>query len=579
MEEHEVPTHVGAEDRVLLWFTFPQIVSLMAVAALSYGIYQAAPIGSEAARVALGLVFAVCGVALVAGRIGGRRLPAVAADLARFSLGARRFSGAPAELARAEPPAPPVRRRASAPLGDSLAAFVQQTARRLRRTRRRARKLANLRHSPRPRTRGERMPFRPRHWFRKRDRRPQRGGRGHRFAPSLLLGGGTALMVAASVVVCSPPMGLAEEGQSEPWTSDEIEFEPPPEIPGRRLYIERLTVTREAATVALRAAVNLELTAQAFGGPDGKTLELTRTHTLGRGAQVSVLVPLRGPAPSVTFSWLDEFGQAGALSLAGAQLPHQLPQVSGELCDLSLTRLTWRLGQLEGSVRSDCRTQLEQPVELLTATGHVQHTGIALLPAEVAAVSGVLRVSAGGREASAPFAANGLTSFELSLSQSRELLAVELEARLTAQLRIARPPLVQLTHHPQRTERRTKQVALERPGTGRTVSRSVAVTDASGRTTMHRISAYLSIPPATVQERVTLEIEHPERITAELVERAPLELERSERFRLETAIAADDAYRALVPPEREPERPPSVQTPLTDAELEALFLELGWGPR
>ena len=263
----------------------------MAVAALSYGIYQAAPIGSEAARVALGLVFAVCGVALVAGRIGGRRLPAVAADLARFSLGARRFSGAPAELARAEPPAPPVRRRASAPLGDSLAAFVQQTARRLRRTRRRARKLANLRHSPRPRTRGERMPFRPRHWFRKRDRRPQRGGRGHRFAPSLLLGGGTALMVAASVVVCSPPMGLAEEGQSEPWTSDEIEFEPPPEIPGRRLYIERLTVTREAATVALRAAVNLELTAQAFGGPDGKTLELTRTHTLGRGAQVSVLVP------------------------------------------------------------------------------------------------------------------------------------------------------------------------------------------------------------------------------------------------------------------------------------------------
>ena len=35
MEEHEVPTHVQAEDRVLLWFTFPQIVALTAVAALA----------------------------------------------------------------------------------------------------------------------------------------------------------------------------------------------------------------------------------------------------------------------------------------------------------------------------------------------------------------------------------------------------------------------------------------------------------------------------------------------------------------------------------------------------------------
>ena len=37
MDEHEVPTHVQAEDRVLLWFTFPQIVALTAVAALAYG--------------------------------------------------------------------------------------------------------------------------------------------------------------------------------------------------------------------------------------------------------------------------------------------------------------------------------------------------------------------------------------------------------------------------------------------------------------------------------------------------------------------------------------------------------------
>ena len=43
MREHEVPTHVQAEDRVLLWFTFPQIVAMTAVCALSYGAYRYAP--------------------------------------------------------------------------------------------------------------------------------------------------------------------------------------------------------------------------------------------------------------------------------------------------------------------------------------------------------------------------------------------------------------------------------------------------------------------------------------------------------------------------------------------------------
>ena len=35
MREHEVPTHVQAEDRVLLGFTFPQVVAVTAVCALS----------------------------------------------------------------------------------------------------------------------------------------------------------------------------------------------------------------------------------------------------------------------------------------------------------------------------------------------------------------------------------------------------------------------------------------------------------------------------------------------------------------------------------------------------------------
>ena len=52
MREHEVPTHVQAEDRVLLWFTFPQIVAITAVCAVSYGAYSYVP-GPSETRIAL----------------------------------------------------------------------------------------------------------------------------------------------------------------------------------------------------------------------------------------------------------------------------------------------------------------------------------------------------------------------------------------------------------------------------------------------------------------------------------------------------------------------------------------------
>ena len=94
MREHEVPTHVQAEDRVLLGFTFPQIVALTAVCALSYGAYRYAPVGPSEVRMALAVVLGLVGVvAMVVGKIGGRRLPLVAADLLRFWLGARRYAG------------------------------------------------------------------------------------------------------------------------------------------------------------------------------------------------------------------------------------------------------------------------------------------------------------------------------------------------------------------------------------------------------------------------------------------------------------------------------------------------------
>ena len=142
---------------------------------------------------------------------------------------------------------------------------------------------------------------------------------------------------------------------------------------------------------------------------------------------------------------------------------------------------------------------------------------------------------------------------------------------------IALPPLVQLTHRPRRVERRTETVTLTRPGTSQTVSETIIVADADGKPIPWTISTTLSIPSAQVQKDVTLEIVHDEHVRAELVQRPAMSKTRAESLLLASAIASDDAYRALVV-EQEPERPVSIQTRLSQAELDELFQILGWGP-
>ena len=100
MREHEVPTHVQAEDRVLLWFTFPQIVAMVAVCALSYGVYRYAPLGPSELRMGLAVLFGLFGIAMVVGKIAGRRLPLVVADLLRYRLGPRLYVGPVSQLVR-----------------------------------------------------------------------------------------------------------------------------------------------------------------------------------------------------------------------------------------------------------------------------------------------------------------------------------------------------------------------------------------------------------------------------------------------------------------------------------------------
>ena len=152
MREHEVPTHVQAEDKVLLWFTFPQIVAVVAVCALAYGAYHYLPFGPMAVRLGIAILLGVVGIALTVGKVGGRGLPLVAADLLKFNLGARRYAGSPLELVISEPPMPAEAKP------DPLRLLAKKAAGGLSKAVRAARKKG-------------RPPFRPHSWFGKRRNR------------------------------------------------------------------------------------------------------------------------------------------------------------------------------------------------------------------------------------------------------------------------------------------------------------------------------------------------------------------------------------------------------------------------
>ena len=101
MQAHDVPTHLQAEDRVLLGLTFPQIVAAMAVLGLAYGVWQRAAFLPEGHwRIAAAVTFAILGLAGIVVRPGGRALPAVVLDLFRFALTPKRYGGEIAGLLR-----------------------------------------------------------------------------------------------------------------------------------------------------------------------------------------------------------------------------------------------------------------------------------------------------------------------------------------------------------------------------------------------------------------------------------------------------------------------------------------------
>ena len=497
MREHEVPTHVQAEDKVLLGFTFPQVVAVMAVFALSYGAYRYAPVGPSEVRMALAVLFGLVGVAMIVGKIGGRRLPLVAADLLKYRLGARRYAGQIAQLVRSEPPAPaqPVR---SGPGPLSLMAKRVGCG------------LGRLRKNRKRRKGKERRNGRMR-WFGKR--RGKNGGnqqsRDHRAEtletrrrkPRMGWLPVVALTVLMAAVVAVPQSALADGHEDGGWSSDEIEFQPPEPVPGRRIFVEGLTVSGDRAAVTLRAATALDIRVRAYGGPEGSWLRFWGSASLDEGERINYSLPLNGPKPSFTVSWEDTLGQAGALTVKHEQIPYPLPVVEGELCDLCMTSLGWTPREVSGVITSECAVVVEERVELQMVAGHASVTETSLMDAQVTAVTGTVAAATGASHTSVAFVPNGETRFQLGVPVGAAIHAVSVDVSLEASLRIPIPPLTQLTHHPERVEQVTKTVYLHRPGDSDSDSETAMVTCEDGATASATATASAYVPSATMPSR------------------------------------------------------------------------------
>ena len=242
MREHEVPTHVQAEDKVLLWFTFPQIVAVVATCAVAYGVYRYFPFGPSGLKLGIAILLGVLGIAAVVGKVGGRGLPLVAADLLKFKVGARLYAGSPGQLTISEPPPQPEARP------DPLRLLAKKAAG----------KVGNAVKAAR---RQGRRPFRPHSWFgkgrrnRDADANRPRNSQQEIVKPETLEplpGGGRSGRAGGAgpgaAAQQSPwPTTRMTNPRSQPygdaWRLDEIYFVPPDPVPGRRVFIEGLSAS------------------------------------------------------------------------------------------------------------------------------------------------------------------------------------------------------------------------------------------------------------------------------------------------------------------------------------------------
>ena len=533
MREHEVPTHVQAEDKVLLWFTFPQIVAVVATCAVAYGAYRYFPFGPSEFRLGIAILLGVFGIAAVVVKIGGRGLPLVAADLLKFNLGARRYAGAPAQLVLSEAPAPVEVKP------DPLRLLAKKAASGIGRAVKAARR------------RGRR-PFRPHGWFGKRRPGHHQGTRGSRpginesrerkpWYKLLAVAGLLALTVLAvpGAVLADGP-GNEDQG----WRLDEIYFVPPEPVPGRRVFVERLGVSGNHANITLRAAHDLDLRVWAYGGRTGRTLRMGANSKLSAGQAKSYNLSLDGPKPSFTFSWLDALGRTGAASLGSDQIPYPLPKADGGLCDLELTSVEWTRGSITGVIASECVTETRQEIELPVYGGHFGQRVPSLLDASVTRIAGRVSVAAGGHRTTAAFVAGGESRFILPVPEEKANHELEITADLTATLNVPLPPMLQTVHHPARTD-------------------------------VYQRTVSLSCGECSTSRTVAIQVYHPEHVRAVETRRGSVTRIRAETVTLAPVpdtgqartlgIGADDPYVSLRVPPPTPEPPRAEQTTAGDS--------------
>ncbi len=527
MREHEVPTHVQAEDKVLLGFTFPQIVAVVAVCAVAYGAYRYFPFGPSEFRLGIAIVFGITGIALTVGKVGGRGLPLVAADLLKFNLGARRYAGSPTQLARSEaPPVPEAKPDPLRLLAKKAAGGIGKAVR-----------AAKRKGCP---------PFRPHSWFGKRRPRGAENANGGNGAmpnnretqgrkPWYKLLAVAGLLALALVAI--PGTALADDPDDDPgWRLDEIYFQPPDPVPGRRVFIERLAVTGDTAQVSLRAAHDLDLKVRVFGGRTGRTLKMGANAVVHSGERKTYNLTLNGPKPSFTFSWTDSLGFSGAVSLKSGQIPYPLPEYDGGLCDLEMTSLEWTPGRISGVIASECIAETRQEVDLPVYGGHFSRSVPALLDASVTGIAGTVNVAAGSRTTSAAFVPNGETEFSLAVPDRRATHGLEITAELAATLDVPLPPMLQTTHHPARTD-------------------------------VYRRTVSLTCGKCSVSRTVTIRVYHEEHVRAVENQRAPVTRIRPETLPLADGlgVGADNPFRYLTVPPPNPPPPRAEQTQVGDS--------------
>ena len=516
MREHEVPTHVQAEDKALLWFTFPQIVAVVATCAVAYGVYRYFPLGPSGLKLGIAILLGAVGIAMTMGKVGGRGLPLVAADLLKFRLGARRYAGSPAELAVSEPPLQPEAKP------DPLRLLAKQAVSGVGRAMKAARRKG-------------RPPFRPHGWFGKR--RHLRGG--EPAPPNLREANGKKpwyklLALAgplALTALVAPATALADEGYGDAWRLDEIYFQPPDPVPGRRVFIEKLAVSGDTASVTLRAAHALDLKGRVFGGSTGRTLKMGFNTSLREGEAKTYNLTLDGSAPSFTFSWQDALGFSGAASVKSRQIPFPLPSADGELCDLEVTALTWTPGRISGVIASECVTETRHEEDLPVYGGHFSQSVPALLDATVTGIAGTVTARWGGHAATATFVPGGDTAFTLPVANRRATDDLEITADLTATLNVPRPPMLQTVHHPARTDVHTRRVRC-------------------------------SCGKSSYTKTVRVYVHHPEHVRATEHQRSDVTRTRDEAVPLPAGlgVGADAPYRVLHVPPPKPPPPKAEQT-------------------